>query len=43
MKLTATISECTSHRVYLRQSFCALYAARQGPHRENICPTHRTW
>ncbi len=43
MKLTATISECTSHGVYLRQSFCAPSAARQGPNRENICPTNRTW
>ena len=38
-----TISECASNKLYQRQSFCAQYADRQGPNRENICPTNRAW
>ena len=38
-----TISECASNKLYQRQSFCAHYADRQGPNRENICPTNRAW
>ncbi len=38
-----TISECTSNKLYQRQQFCEVYADRQGPNEQNICPTYRTW
>ena len=38
-----TISECTSNKLYQRQSFCETYADRQGPNEQKICPTYRTW
>ncbi len=38
-----TISECTSNKLYQRQQFCEVYADRQGPNEQKICPTYRTW